>query len=302
VGRTLSVTWSATSGASGYVIEAGSSSGASDLATFTADASATAVWRDVEPRRDIYIRVKAQSAAGVGPASSELRLEMPDFRDVIEALFLSNGPYAIPAGPRNPSSRMVGWAPGSTVVVRVPHDVTGAQFDAVDRTVAELNSAIGDINLVIVREALTRAEYDQRLPSGVTILVNQGQCLQPDGLSAACASSSPLPAYQTSRILMPTGSEAPRTWAHELGHTVGLRHVAPIFQIPNVQSLTLYGRYLPVMGTLALDTGTALVAPVSVPNLLFTDYELEAIRRVYPAGLRPGHTAADFAARGLIKP
>ena len=291
------------SGASSYVIEAGSSSGASDLTTFIVDAPATTgMWRDVEPRRDIYIRVKAQSAAGVGPASSELRLEMPDFRDVIEALFLSNGPYAIPAGSRSPSSSMTGWAPGSTVAVRVPDAVTGAQFDAVDRAVAQLNSAIGDINLVIVRETLTRAEYNQRLPSGVTILVNQGQCLQPDGAFAACASSSPLPVYQTSLILMPTGSEGSLVWAHELGHAVGLRHLAPIFRIPNVQSIGLYSPYVPLMGTFAADIGDALVAAPRVADLLFTDYELEAIRRVYQAGLRPGHTAADFAARGLIRP
>jgi hypothetical protein len=57
------------------------------------------------------------------------------------------------------------------------------------------------------------------------------------------------------------------------------------------------------MGVMAVRTDDgALVAPGTGGRSTFAAVELEAIRRVYAAGLGPGSTAADFVARGLLKP
>ena len=305
VEQTATLTWAAVPGASGYIVEFGSESGQSNLTTINVSVP-TATWRDIEPRDTIYVRVKAQNEAGIGPASPEVQFGMPDYRNVIEALFLSTGPHASPPSPRNASRQMNGWPFGSTVVVRVPDEVVVAQFDAVAHTVAAMNSAIGGINLVIVRERLTLADWTQRRPAGITITAGQGACQQSDGAPAACVQGRPqFAGYQSISVRMTSAAESPRTFPHELGHAVGLEHVWTDIKIPNLASLSALTPSVPIMGGLSGVTqdsaGLGAYAPGGAPTL-FSDYELEAVRRVYQAGLRPGSTAAEFAARGLIKP
>ena len=68
-GGTVSMSWAASAGATGYVVEAGSSSGLANLATLAVGAPALVV---NAPRGTYVVRVRATNACGVGVASAEV--------------------------------------------------------------------------------------------------------------------------------------------------------------------------------------------------------------------------------------
>jgi hypothetical protein len=85
-GHELNLAWSPAVGASSYVVEAGSSAGLTNLAAMSTTAtqfSATA------PSGIYFIRLRAQSLAGLGPPSNEVRVAL--------------GPDACSAPPATPS-------------------------------------------------------------------------------------------------------------------------------------------------------------------------------------------------------
>jgi hypothetical protein len=303
VGRAIHVTWLGVSGAERYIIEAGSSSGANDLAALSVTAPATAAsLTDVLPREGIYVRVKAANAAGVSESSPELLIDMPDIGDVIEALFFGTGRYNLDGRQRSPAARMTGWADGAPVSVRVPHAVSGEQFDAVIQAVNDFNAA--GLNLHIERATLTLNEFNQLRPPGVTFLIGEGLCARTPGAppDVDCAVRTPFPIYATSSIRMSNVSQPARVWAHELGHAVGLEHVWMEVRVTEPSQVNLFAPHVPTMGGMGVSTNNGgLYGPNRNLNR-FSELELEAVRRVYAAGLRPGSTLADFVARGLIRP
>jgi hypothetical protein len=73
-GSTVTLTWGAVAGATGYVIEAGSASGLANLAqaaTSVTSATATA------PAGTYYVRVRATNACGISAASPEIVVTVP---------------------------------------------------------------------------------------------------------------------------------------------------------------------------------------------------------------------------------
>jgi hypothetical protein len=71
---TVSVLWGAVAGATGYVVEAGLSPGATDGGVF--QTSGTSIAGAAPPGR-YYIRVRARNDCGVGPVSNEIAIEVP---------------------------------------------------------------------------------------------------------------------------------------------------------------------------------------------------------------------------------
>lgn len=298
----LTIVWTHSTGVDRWIVEAGSTPGASDLTSFSVPggtSSARAVWTNVAPRRNIYMRVKAETAAGVGDASPDIRAEMPDMRHVTEALFFRTGPYTLPVQSRAAGRAAVGFPAGTRVLVRVPNSVVGAEFDGIVRAVQELNAAIGVIDLVVSREDWTRAQWEQQRPTGITIHVGEGACTQGGEDNFACWVPEAGAVRTRGQILVPTPNIRAETWAHELGHAVGLQHL-DVNLNPDALAMhiQLFARYKPVMGTLG--NGTFSVG--SFPGLLFSELELDAVRRVYSAGLRPGNTIEEFIARGVVAP
>jgi hypothetical protein len=299
--RSLQLNWGLADGADRYVIEAGSTSGATDLATFSGNSSHLMTWSNISPREDIFVRVKAANAAGTGPPSREVRVDMPDMKLIIEALFFASGKYADQAPPRRQDQRMQGWAPGSRVSVRVPHAVGGDQFDAVVQAVNDLNAAMGGaVNFVVERAAVTLSDWIRLSPSGVSYTVGEGQCTRTPGGPAdiACTFWEPSPIY--AKVSIRIGSaDLPKTWAHELGHSAGLQHLFPKVR---VSVIPLNGLQAPIMGGLVVytDDNGSFNQPWS--GFKFTELEMEAVRMVYASGLRPGASIGDFVARGLITP
>src|SRR5262245_26215871 len=90
--------------ATSYVIEAGSVSGQSDLASFDTLTSATSFVASAVPSGRYFVRVRARNAAGLGPASNEVVVMV--------------GPPSAPcAGPPGIPSGLSGAVTGATVTL-----------------------------------------------------------------------------------------------------------------------------------------------------------------------------------------
>lgn len=317
--RGVSVAWRPSVGAESYIVEVGSSSGASDIRIVSVPLTSTTITPGVSsgslettlsdlPPGIAYFRFKAVNATGVSAASAERWVEVIDIRNVIESLFFFTGPYSLPTQPRNLASRMLGWASGSTVSVRVPNEWGGEQLNAIERSVEQANASVAGTNFVIERASLTESQYNQQLPLGITILRGPS-CVQTDGSAAACSLSQGSPVFRTTQMRFPnSASERPDIIAHEFGHALGLSHTFVTARADG--SFGLFQNFRlqhTVMGGTCIDVSTGgSVAPglycTGTTPVGLSPVEVEAVRRVYEAGLRPGSTAADFLARGLLVP
>jgi hypothetical protein len=73
---TVQVSWGAVTGATGYQVEAGLSPGATNAGVF--QISGTSIAGAAPPGR-YYVRIRARNGCGVGPASSEIVIDVPPF-------------------------------------------------------------------------------------------------------------------------------------------------------------------------------------------------------------------------------
>lgn len=74
-GTVLTLSWTASTGATSYVIEAGSGPGLADAAVFDTGSPLTTFTHPAVPRgRTFYLRVRARNAAGAGGASQEVTI------------------------------------------------------------------------------------------------------------------------------------------------------------------------------------------------------------------------------------
>jgi predicted phage tail protein len=71
---TVSVSWGAVAGATGYVVEAGLSPGATNAGAFQISGTSIA---SLAPPGRYYVRIRARNGCGVGPASSEIVIDVP---------------------------------------------------------------------------------------------------------------------------------------------------------------------------------------------------------------------------------
>jgi hypothetical protein len=70
----VSLSWGAVAGATGYVVEAGLSSGDSDAGVFQTILTSMA---GAAPPGRYYVRIRARNGCGMGPASSEIVIDVP---------------------------------------------------------------------------------------------------------------------------------------------------------------------------------------------------------------------------------
>jgi hypothetical protein len=71
-GRDVTLGWSAASGASSYIVEAGSAPGLADLAVFNTGSTATSFFAPNVTPGVYYVRIRGANAAGAGSASNEV--------------------------------------------------------------------------------------------------------------------------------------------------------------------------------------------------------------------------------------
>jgi len=204
---------------------------------------------------------------------------------VIEALFLGTGPLALQESPGCDVglNRMRGWPRGSHVRVVSYASVDQARKTAVQRTLTQAATALAPV---------VTAEYHHRddmiepvgSPEGEIAIFGAASTRVP-ALCGITADNCQVVrytagAYVASRVVlgMPFTDASSAAVAHELGHAFGLCHIAP--ERGGLSSA------LSVMGS----------AHVSE----WTTSDVEAIRRVYAAGLSPGDPRHRFVAAGLL--
>jgi hypothetical protein len=282
--------WSA-SGAPGYRLEIGSSSGGSDVASFDTSGSATSfTWSGVGTG-NFYARVRGRDGTTLGPSSAELLVGSIDARQMIDALIFGNGPLAVAgnaAGPIEPD-RMEGWQPGTGFEVVLGESLPAPFTTSAEKTVQQIGPATrGAVQAAIVGP---RPEpLPQPAPGQVTIAMTGAQdvkdrceCTSCVGCAWTWFSGS---FAQRGMILVSSGS-SPSTVAHELGHEIGLGHIISAAGVrpPFTMGVTTDGQYSPRGQLDVLDPAT-----------------VHMLETLYGAGLTAGSTRAQFEAAGLVPP
>jgi hypothetical protein len=270
--------------ATSYKVEIGNTLAGSELGGGTAEGATSFRWSPA-PSGSFFFRVRPMNAAGTGPPSNTIQIDSPDPRDVIAGLFLSAGPLRTASG--NVGCRagiMAGWSPGSHVQILVSTKITGTNLSAVRDTAAQVEDVTqgavtaflqpvdgvlppardGQISLDVVDDA----RVDQICGK------NFGGCAQSLGVPIRSANVYVRPNHSTTLL------------AHELGHAaLGLCHMQakpPDFGINPIMSVAPDGQYWGNSSRL-------------------TEVEMEAVKAVYAAGMRPGSTLGQFVNAGLAR-
>jgi len=275
-------------GASAYRLEIGSSSGASDTATFEVGGATTYTWRGVAVGV-FYARVKGLQGSTVGPASNEVVVGSIDARQMIDALIFGFGPLAVAgnaAGP-NVQDQMDGWQPGTGFEVILGESVSDTFATSANKTVAQ----IGPATRGAVRASI-RGRAADPLPTPrvgeVTISViapeeakSECECDDCVGCAWTWYSGS---FTQRARILVSSSAQT-STPAHELGHVIGLGHIISAAGVrpPFTMGLTTDGMFSPNGRVNELDPAT-----------------IRMLETIYGAGLTAGTRRRQFEAAGLV--
>jgi hypothetical protein len=282
--RTVSFTWNATPGATGYVLEIGRPGG-TPFDVITLGGSVTSYRATDVPAGISFARIRVTDASTPSAAGPELRFLVPDLRDIIEALFFQTGPHAVPFG--RVRSVMLGWPQGTPLKTRV-WGLNDVQLGDVERSLQQVENATnGSIRGTIVGRLSDEAALDLTLVDGeLQVIVHPGMFWYcDDGRVLGCAN---LPdsngVILAARVVASSASHV--VLMHEIGHAVlGLHHIK---LGPGAPSETWPGLPPPLMSP-----GYA-VLPVLTPS------ELDAVQTVYAAGLRGGAHRSAFFAAGLI--
>lgn len=293
--RTTTFTWNAVPGATGYVLEIGSTSSGTEFAVITLEGGATTHLATDLPVGISFARVRAKDASTVSAAGSEVRFIVPDIRDIIEALFFETGPnrYTDLNGNSSVGSSLwVAWAPGSNIRTRVA-GLSDQEHDHVERSLQQVEEATnGLVRGTIVERVDTPFAPNSMLGSGELRVV-----VHPD-MAAYCGNATVagcagwglgVQGYVTASAVRVRPGQPADVFMHELGHSVlGLKHIQ-LGPWKTLSETAWPGLPRPTMFPSA-STGPAALTPM----------ELDAIRMVYAAGLRAAARRGDFYAAGLI--
>lgn len=290
---TVAFQWSG-SGASGYRLVIGSSSGASDVATFDTGGATSFTWTKV-PVGTFYARVVPMQGTTQGAASSDVVVGSIDPRQMIDALLFAYGPLAV-AGNLGRGlltgywqDRMLGWQPGWGFAVTLGESVPAGFMTSAEKTVQQIGPATRDaVQAGIVGRApdpLPSPGPGEVTMSMVTAQEVLAQC--ECDRCVGCAWTWYRGSFaQRGRILMSPSAEV-ATAAHELGHVIGLAHlisaagVRPSFTM----GVTTDAQYAPRGRLDVLEPAT-----------------IRMLETIYGAGLTAGSTRRQFEAAGLVPP
>jgi hypothetical protein len=293
--RTTTFTWNAVPGATGYVLEVGSTTNGTEFAVITLEGGPTTHLATDLPVGISYARVRAKNASTVSAAGTELRFIVPDIRDIIEALFFETGPnrYTDTNGNSSGGSSVwLAWAPGSNIRARVA-GLNDQEYEHVERSLQQVEEATNGLVRGSIVERLDEPFAPNNMHAGGELRVvvhSDMQAYCGNATVAGCGGLAIGPqGYVTASAVRVRPGQTADVFMHELGHSVlGLKHIQ-LGPWRNLAETTWPGLPRPTMFP------TASVGPA-----VLTPTELDAIRMVYAAGLRAAARRSDFYAAGLI--
>jgi hypothetical protein len=293
-GTVVEFRWSGT-GASGYQLEIGSSSGASDAATFeTSGPTALFTWTGV-PIGNFYARVRGRQGTTLGAASNEVLVGSIDARQMIDALVFAYGPLAV-AGNLGRGlltgywqDRMLGWQPGWGFAVTLGESVPASFVTSTEQTIQQIGPAThGAVQAGVVGRApdpLPSPGPGEVMMSMVTAEEVAAQC--ECDRCVGCAWTWYRASFaQRARIIMSPAAEV-ATASHELGHVIGLAHIISAAGVrpPFTMGVTTDAQYSPRGRLDVLEPAT-----------------IRMLETIYGAGLTADSTRRQFEAAGLVPP
>lgn len=300
--RTVTFTWNAAPGATGYVLEIGRGSGGTDFAVITLQGTGTSHRATDLPVGISFARVRAKDAAATSAASSEVRFVVPDQRDVIEALFFETGPNRYVDLNGNSSTpntdRFLRWPVGSLIQVRTA-GLNDDQYGQLERVLLQVEEAThGSVRATIVERSSDPARFSpaSRQANGElrVIVTPDMQAFCGNSTVTGCGgfgvSGGGVLGISASSVVIKSGTPGTDVIAHEVGHAVlALKHIqwGPW---TNLNETSWPGLSRPLM----FPSSTANAAMLSVT-------ELDAIKAVYGSGLPSLGLRSEFYARGLIR-
>ena len=226
---------------------------------------------------------------GIGPPSFEVRIPSLDVREIIEALFLSDGPFAV----GSPVAVMGGFPVGSHITVRFLNTVSRLQRDEVQQltgicgvTVPGFESAIPcAMGLTFTySETSDRERIEDAIQGGPRPPKNhiwvydapQGCTGGGDGFTHTYYEAGSSVTWAA--IICLRSSRVQYEASHEMGHALGFQDLGrpEIFR----EHMMLH----------------------RTDECLLNPFEFAAVEAAYAAGLRPGARRQDFIRAGVIKP
>lgn len=292
--RTTTFTWNAVAGATGYLLEIGSTTNGAEFAVITLDASATSHAVNDLPLGISFARVRAKNPSTTTAASTELRFGMPDIRDIVEALFLGTGPNSYDPNPNPSGTFWAPWPPGRQITTRVA-GLNDQEYGYVEQSLQQIEDASnGSLRGSIVERLGEPFALDNlSRPGELRVVVHPDmQAYCGNASFGACAAYSLIPPGVIGQVYVASKPAQPGdNYAHELGHAVlGLKHIywgTWTRSTPNE-------RAWPGLPSLTMTPGATGGPPALSPT------EVDAIKMVFAAGLPGGARRSAFYAAGLI--
>jgi hypothetical protein len=283
--------WWSGSGASNYRLEIGSSSGASDVATFdTSGPTRSFTWSGV-PVGNFYARVRGRQGTTLGSASNEVLVGSIDARQMIDALVFGYGPLAVAGSLAGPlvQDHMEGWQPGTGFGLILGESVPATVAASAEKTVQQIGPA--------TRGAVQAGVLGRRPdpvpspgPGEVTLSLLSAQDVRDECVCDSCVGCAwhwvRGSFIQRGRILISADAQA-STAAHELGHVIGLAHIISAAGVrpPFTMGVTTDGKYSPNGQSDVLEPAT-----------------IRMLETIYGLGLTAGSSRPQFEAAGLVPP
>lgn len=295
--RTAAISWGASTGATEYVVEVGSTPGGTDGGTISAGTATSFTLRDLRAGQS-YVRLKARNSTGTSGASAEVAFVLPDHSDYIEALFLGSGPLIpISNDPNLACGRRGIWSAfprGTTIRNRASAQIPPQYRDAIrvvlDQIPVATAGQLATTFEVAAEDAPTVSENQMSHVALQTAAELQFAC---GSSGTACiAYNSPLARggpwagglirWSVGYYVVPTAL-FPEPYAHEPGHGIlGLCHI----------NADLIGNRNSLMSQGTTNRQSDRLSP----------FDIEALQAVYGSSVAIGAGRAQFVAAGLLRP
>ncbi|MDQ3070760.1 MAG: fibronectin type III domain-containing protein [Acidobacteriota bacterium] len=299
--RTAAISWGASSGATEYVVEVGSTTGGIDGGVHSAGTATSFTLRDLRAGRS-HVRIKARNASGTSGASSEATFVLPDLADYIEAIFLASGPLVYSPSPGCGNHGRWSAFPRGTTVRNLVSPQIPSQYREAIRVVLDQVAQATDGRLAATFEVVADAPHTVGVNEMVHVALQtageiQFACGSISGV-ACVTHNSPvergapfsggLIRWAVGYYVVPN-TPTTRPYAHEPGHGVlGMCHI-------NADAIGGRQHSLMSVG----DTPAPTAATSQSERL--SPFDIEALQTVYGSSVAIGARRPEFVAAGLVK-